>query len=51
MSLRYCFEQEHVKVTLARSKPSDLAVIASDGVLLARQCYVHEQEVEEEPTE
>jgi len=23
----------------------------SDGILLARQCYVHEQEVEEEPTE
>ena len=26
-------------------------LIQADGILLARQCYVHEQEVEEEPTE
>lgn len=32
MSLRYCFEENHVKATLARSKPSDLAVIDSDGI-------------------
>jgi len=32
MSLRYCFEEDHVKATLARSKPSDLAVIDSDGI-------------------
>ena len=32
MSLRYCFEEDHVKSTLARSKPSDLAVIDSDGI-------------------
>ena len=32
MSLRYCFEYEHIKSTLARSKPSDLAVIDSDGI-------------------
>ena len=32
MSLRYCFEEDHVKSTLSRSKPSDLAVIDSDGI-------------------
>ena len=32
MALRYCFEEDHVKSTLARSKPSDLAVIDSDGI-------------------
>lgn len=32
MALRYCFEEDHVKATLARSKPSDLAVIDSDGI-------------------
>jgi len=26
-------------------------LIQADGVLLARQCYVHEQAAEEEPTE
>lgn len=32
MSLRYCFESDHVKATFARSKPTDLAVIDSDGI-------------------
>lgn len=32
MSLRYCFEQDYVKRTLARSKKNDLAVIDSDGI-------------------
>lgn len=31
MSLRYCFEQDYVARTLARSKPHDLAVIDTDG--------------------
>ena len=31
MSLRYCFEEGHVKATLARSKPHDLAVIDTEG--------------------
>lgn len=32
MALRYCFEQDYVKRTLARSKKNDLAVIDTDGV-------------------
>lgn len=32
MALHYCFEQSYVARTLARSKPSDLAVIDSDGI-------------------
>lgn len=32
MSLRYCFESNHVRSTLARSKRSDLAVIDTDGI-------------------
>lgn len=32
MAPRYCFEQDYVARTLARSKPSDLAVIDSDGI-------------------
>ena len=32
MAPRYCFEEDHVRATLARSKPSDLAVIDSDGI-------------------
>ena len=32
MALRYCFESEFVLATLNRSKPSDLAVIDSDGI-------------------
>ena len=32
MALRYCFEEDHVKATLAHSKPHDLAVIDSDGI-------------------
>lgn len=32
MALRYCFEQDYVAKTLARSKPSALAVIDSDGI-------------------
>ena len=32
MSLRYCFEEDYVKATLARSKKDDLAVIDTDGI-------------------
>lgn len=32
MSLRYCFEEDHVKATLNRSKKNDLAVIDTDGI-------------------
>lgn len=35
MALRYCFEEDHVKATLARSKPHDLAVIDTDGISMA----------------
>ena len=31
MALRYCFETSNVRATLARSKPSDLAVIDTEG--------------------
>ena len=32
MSLRYCFEKGHVRQTLIRSKPKDLAVVDSEGI-------------------
>ena len=35
MSLRYCFEQDYVARTLSKSKPHDLAVIATDGISTA----------------
>lgn len=31
MALRYCFETSNVRATLARSKPSDLAVVDTEG--------------------
>ena len=32
MALRYCFEEEYVRATLARSRPSDLAVIDIENI-------------------
>lgn len=32
MSLRYCFEEKHVKSTLNASRKNDLAVIDTDGI-------------------
>ena len=35
MSLRYCFEEKHVKSTLSKSRKNDLAVIDTDGISTA----------------